>query len=69
MSAAGVSGERRAALVAIDATLTSAMTRPCNGPSVPPAEIKDHSELVLAGRFAPVPGVDECLQDPGEARA
>ncbi|EXI73567.1 MAG TPA: isochorismatase family protein [Candidatus Accumulibacter phosphatis] len=53
----------------IDATLTFAMTHPRDGRSFSPAEIREHCELVLAGRFARVIGVDECLLDLGESDA
>lgn len=53
----------------IDATLTFAMTHPRSGRVFSPAEIKERCELVLAGRFARVLGVDECLQDLGKADA
>lgn len=69
MSAAAASRERRAALVVREATLTFAMTHPRTGRSFSPAEIKEPCELVLAGRFARVVGVDECLRDLGEADA
>jgi hypothetical protein len=37
------------------------MTHPRSGRSVLAAEIKEHAELVLAGRFARIVGVDDCL--------
>ena len=52
-----------------EATLTFAMTHPRTGRSFSPAEIKERCELVLAGRFARVVRVDECLRDLGESDA
>jgi nicotinamidase-related amidase len=52
-----------------EATLTFAMTHPRTGHLYTAAEIKAHSELVLADRFARVCSVDECLASLGEANA
>ena len=46
---------------AIDATLTFRMQHPRDGRTVTPAEIKDRTELVLAGRFANVLNTQEVL--------
>jgi len=51
------------------ATLTFAMTHPVSGRIYSPAEIKEYTELVLAGRFARVVGVDDCLAALGEGHA
>ncbi|WP_300455903.1 isochorismatase family protein [Accumulibacter sp.] len=52
-----------------EATLTFAMTHPVSGRSYSPAEIKEYTELVLAGRFARIVGVDDCLAVLGEGDA
>jgi nicotinamidase-related amidase len=44
-----------------EATLTFSMTHPVSGRSYSAAEIKDHTELVLADRFARIVTVDQCL--------
>ena len=44
-----------------DATLTFAMTHPVSGRRYRPAEIRDKTELVLAGRFARIASVDDAL--------
>lgn len=44
-----------------EATLTFPMTHPVSGRSYSPAAIKEHTELVLAGRFARIVGVNACL--------
>lgn len=52
-----------------EATLTFPIVHPSSGRIFSPAEIKEHCELVLAGRFARVLGVEECLQDLADGRA
>ena len=52
-----------------DATLTFPMTHPVSGRTYSPTEIKEHTELVLAGRFARIVGVDDCLAALGDAHA
>ncbi len=44
-----------------EATLTFPMTHPVSGREYVPGEIKAHTELVLAGRFARIATVDEAL--------
>lgn len=44
-----------------EATLTFPMTHPLSGRTYSPEEIKAHTELVLAGRFARIVSVDDCL--------
>lgn len=44
-----------------EATLTFSMTHAGSGRTYSPAEIKAHTELVLADRFARIVTVDECL--------
>jgi nicotinamidase-related amidase len=44
-----------------EATLTFPMTHPVSGRTCSAAEIKDHTELVLADRFARIVSVDQCL--------
>jgi nicotinamidase-related amidase len=44
-----------------EATLTFPMTHAGSGRSFSAAEIKAHTELVLADRFARIPSVDQCL--------
>ena len=50
------------------ATLTFAMTHP-GGQRFSPAEIKERTELVLAGRFARIATVEEALAGPALAMA
>ena len=50
-----------------DATLTFAMTHPHSGISYTAAQIKERTELVLAGRFARIRSVPEFLADKPEA--
>ncbi|POZ60957.1 isochorismatase family protein [Chromobacterium alticapitis] len=45
-----------------EATLTFAMTHQPSGRVFSPAEIRERTELVLAGRFATIVGVDEALR-------
>ena len=52
-----------------EATLTFPMTHPLSGRIYSPEEIKAHAELVLAGRFARVVSVDDCLAGLGEGHA
>jgi nicotinamidase-related amidase len=52
-----------------EATLTFPMTHASSGRTYTPAEIKEHAELVLAGRFARIVNVDECLAGLGDGRA
>ena len=52
-----------------EATLTFPMTHPFSGRSYSPAEIKEHAELVLAGRFARIVCVDDCLAALGDGHA
>jgi nicotinamidase-related amidase len=52
-----------------EATLTFPMTHAGNGRTYSPDEIKAHTELVLAGRFARIIGVDACLADLGNQHA
>ena len=48
-----------------EATLTFPMTHASTGRTYSPAEIKAHTELVLADRFARILSVDQCLAQPG----
>jgi nicotinamidase-related amidase len=52
-----------------EATLTFPMTHPASGRIYSAEEIKAHSELVLAGRFARVVSVDDCLAGLGDDNA
>lgn len=52
-----------------EATLTFPMRHPVSGRRYSPAEIKEHAELVLAGRFARIVSVVECLAALGERHA
>ncbi|MDE1712287.1 isochorismatase family protein (plasmid) [Chromobacterium amazonense] len=45
-----------------EATLTFAMTHPLSGRVYSPAEMRERTELVLAGRFAAIVTVDEALR-------
>ena len=47
-----------------EATLTFPMTHAGSGRTYSPAEIKAHTELVLADRFARIVSVDQCLAQP-----
>ena len=52
-----------------EATLTFPMTHPATGRIYSTEEIKAHSELVLAGRFARIVSVDGCLAGLGDENA
>ena len=52
-----------------EATLTFPMTHPASGRIYSTEEIKAHSELVLAGRFARIVSVDDCLSGLGDDHA
>jgi nicotinamidase-related amidase len=52
-----------------EATLTFPMTHAFSGRTYTPAEIKEHAELVLAGRFARIVNVEDCLAGLGDGRA
>lgn len=52
-----------------EATLTFPMEHPLSGRVYSPEEIKAHAELVLAGRFARLTTVDDCLARLGEDHA
>ncbi|MCP5249250.1 MAG: isochorismatase family protein [Candidatus Accumulibacter sp.] len=52
-----------------EATLTFPMEHPLSGRVYSPEEIKAHTELVLAGRFARIVSVDDCLAALGEGNA
>ncbi|HOL65781.1 MAG TPA: isochorismatase family protein [Accumulibacter sp.] len=52
-----------------EATLTFAMRHPSNGRCYSPAAIREHTELVLADRFARIVDVDGCLASLGESDA
>ncbi len=52
-----------------EATLTFAMRHPLNGRCYSSAAIREHTELVLADRFARIVGVDSCLAALGESDA
>ena len=52
-----------------EATLTFPMTHPASGRIYSTEEIKAHSELVLAGRFARIVSVDGCLAGLGDDNA
>ncbi len=47
-----------------EATLTFPMTHAVTGRTYSPSEIKAHTELVLADRFARIVSVDQCLAKP-----
>ncbi len=52
-----------------EATLTFPMTHPRSGRVHTPTAIKEHTELVLAGRFARIVDVEECLARLGKSDA
>lgn len=52
-----------------EATLTFPMTHPGSGRVYSPQEIKAHTELVLAGRFARIASVDDCIASLGGVHA
>ena len=52
-----------------EATLTFPMEHPLSGRVYSPEEIKAHTELVLAGRFARIASVDDCLATLGAGDA
>jgi nicotinamidase-related amidase len=52
-----------------EATLTFSMTHPVSSRVYSSQEIKAHTELVLAGRFARIASVDDCLSSLGAVHA